>query len=46
MKKACANNSKKRLYAEVFKQKSAIYFGKQIEFEEILSRFNQYIKIL
>lgn len=36
----------RNLYAEAFKQKSAIYFGKQIEFEEILSRLNQYIKIL
>ncbi len=36
----------RNLYAQEFKDKSAIYFGKQIEFEEILARIKQYIELL
>jgi hypothetical protein len=33
----------RKLYGEEFKKKSAIYFGKQVEFEEILSRIIEHI---
>jgi predicted nucleotidyltransferase component of viral defense system len=33
----------RRLYADEFKKKSAIYFGAQVSFGEILARINQYI---
>lgn len=36
----------RNLYSEEFKQKSAIYFGKQIEFKEVLDKISQYIQYL
>lgn len=36
----------RNLYAQEFKRKSAIYFSKQIDFKEILSRIKQYIELL
>jgi hypothetical protein len=36
----------RNLYSQEFKSKSAIYFDKQVEFEEILSRVNRYVELL
>ena len=37
------NQSVRKLYSEEFKKKSAMYFGKQVEFEEMLDRINKYV---